>query len=130
MILLLVLNILLGLVIALYPLVTTVFCPTNNLGSVTWFSPANKLTLIKDYIWGISIIVLVLLFPNFYSEMLYHWFMVMMLISHVYRLLKNRNMEFCQFPWNGKIRTWTNIKLLAIVILEAVAIVKILINNK
>jgi len=93
---------LLGLVIALYPLVTAVFCPTNNFRSVTWFSRAKKLTLTTDIIWGISIIVLVLLFPNFYKKMLYHWFMVMMFISHVYRLLKNETGNLVNSPGTTK----------------------------
>jgi len=61
--------------------------------------------------------------------MLYHWFIIMTLISHIYRLLKKRNKELCQFSWNGKTRTCYNIKLLAIVILEAAANVKIAVNN-
>lgn len=96
-----------------------------RIASDEWFSSKNKLILATDMIWGISIAVIVLVTENYISLILYHWIILMLIVSHAYRFFETRIRRFTAFNWNQYLVISNNIKLCFLIALEMFSLVVI-----
>ena len=114
-----------GLLIATIALLIWMNRRRLRIASDGWFSSKNTLILATDMIWGISIAIIVLVAENYITLTLYHWIIVMLIVSHAYRFFETRIRHSAAFNWNQYLVISNNIKLYFLIALEILSLVVI-----
>ena len=92
----------------------------------TWLTRTNQLMLATDLIWGFGMISLVWILDVYYLNAIYHWFILMVMISHLYRWWESNSSILNAFSWSDRLIYWNHIKLILIAGLEVIAVAAIL----
>lgn len=91
-----------------------------------WLTRTNQLMLATDLIWGVGMIFLVWLSDKYYLYAIYHWIILMVMTSHLYRWWESKSSILNVFSWSDRLICWNYIKLILIAGLEVIAVAAIL----
>jgi len=120
------LNFLAGAVVSGDALIELAYRRSHLIPADKWIKRKKRLIVTTDIIWGIAIILLAVSGLPYYSYAVYHWIVVMLLVSHAYReweVWQHIQGVFCV---DCAMRARNRIKLVLLFIAEIITIVSIL----